>query len=108
VLRREGSLGNHALFQCQQAAEKAIKGFLFWHDEPFGKTHQIDVLRSQELEIDATLTEPLREAHQLTPLAVIVRYPDMPGATMDVGEALAIATTVYEAILERLPAEVRP
>jgi hypothetical protein len=30
-----------ALFHCQQAVEKALKGLLAWHDEPFRKTHDL-------------------------------------------------------------------
>jgi len=30
-----------ALFHCQQAVEKALKGFLTWHDRPFEKTHDL-------------------------------------------------------------------
>jgi hypothetical protein len=32
------------VFHCQQAAEKAIKGFLTYHQEPFGKTHDLPEL----------------------------------------------------------------
>ncbi len=30
------------VFHCQQAVEKAMKGLLSWHDEPFGKTHDLE------------------------------------------------------------------
>ena len=30
-----------AVFHAQQAAEKALKGFLVWHDAPFRKTHDL-------------------------------------------------------------------
>ena len=33
-----------AVYHCQQAAEKAVKGFLVFHDQPFEKTHDIGVL----------------------------------------------------------------
>jgi HEPN domain-containing protein len=29
------------VFHCQQAAEKALKGFLVWHNQPFRKTHDL-------------------------------------------------------------------
>ena len=35
------------VYHCQQAAEKAIKGFLTWHGVRFGRTHDLDVLGSQ-------------------------------------------------------------
>ncbi len=33
-----------ALFHCQQAAEKALKAFLTFHDQPFRKTHDLAAL----------------------------------------------------------------
>jgi hypothetical protein len=32
------------LFHSQQAAEKALKGFLTWHDVPFRRVHELDQL----------------------------------------------------------------
>jgi len=32
-------LTSDIVFHAQQAAEKAMKGFLTWHDRPFRKTH---------------------------------------------------------------------
>jgi len=35
-----------ALFHCQQAAEKALKAVLIWHDRPFKKTHDLAALEA--------------------------------------------------------------
>ena len=35
-----------ALFHTQQAVERACKGFLAWHDQPFPKTHNREELDS--------------------------------------------------------------
>ncbi len=35
------------VFHCQQAAEKALKGFLTWHDVPFRKTHSLEEIGEQ-------------------------------------------------------------
>lgn len=35
-----------AVYHCQQAAEKAVKGFLVYRDQPFEKTHDVEVLVS--------------------------------------------------------------
>ena len=48
-----------ALYHCQQAAEKALKGFLVWHDEPFPRTHDLGKLGRQAVELDPTLEEPI-------------------------------------------------
>jgi HEPN domain-containing protein len=40
-LLKAPALFGAAVFHCQQAAEKALKGFLAWHDTPFRKTHDL-------------------------------------------------------------------
>jgi len=36
-----------ALFHCQQATEKVLKGFLTWHDIAFRKVHDLEELGKQ-------------------------------------------------------------
>jgi HEPN domain-containing protein len=64
-----------AAYHCQQAAEKAIKGFLLFHDIRFEKTHDVEVLLSQAAEIEPSFTDCIDAARILTPLAVEFRYP---------------------------------
>ena len=35
---------DNAIYHCQQAAEKALKGFLVYHDVEFEKKHNLSVL----------------------------------------------------------------
>jgi uncharacterized protein YdhG (YjbR/CyaY superfamily) len=44
-------------FYAQQLAEKALKGFLTWHDQPFRKTHNLVEIGQQCVAIDATLLQ---------------------------------------------------
>lgn len=98
------------VFHCQQLAEKSMKGFLAWHDEPFRKTHNLVEVGEQCAAIDATLMDLMRRAARLTEYAWKFRYPGKPEepAVAEAQEALALAREVYEAILSRLPEEVRP
>lgn len=64
-----------AVFHCRQAAEKAMKAFLTWHDVPFRKTHDLGVLGGQCVEIDPSLTKVLRSAAPMTEYAWKFRYP---------------------------------
>ena len=41
------------VYHCQQAGEKALKAYLFWHDVPFGKTHSLQELLAQCVDVDA-------------------------------------------------------
>jgi HEPN domain-containing protein len=44
-----------AVFHCQQAAEKALKAFLAWHDLPFRKTHDLGEIGQQCIALDRSL-----------------------------------------------------
>ncbi len=55
LLEHPEPLLDSSVYHCQQAAEKALKGYLFWHDIPFRRTHDLGELLSQCVTIDATL-----------------------------------------------------
>lgn len=98
------------VFHCQQAVERAMKGMLAWHDEPFGKTHNLETLGEACLRLDSTLRLLVDRAVPLTEYAWKFRYPgEAEGPTRDEAEhALAVAHEVFEAILVRLPEDVNP
>lgn len=98
-----------SLFHCQQAAEKAMKAFLVWHDRPFPKTHNLVWLGDQCASIDRGLETPIEEAVQLTRFAVRFRYPDEPKepTVEEARQWLAVARALFAAILDRLPEQLR-
>lgn len=109
-LRASPQLLEDAVFHCQQAVEKTLKGFLTWHDRPFRKTHDLVELGQQCVDLDAALNSLLGRAAPLTEYAWKFRYPGEPEepSKQETDEAVSIAREVYDAILSRLPAEVRP
>jgi len=90
-----------ALFHCQQAAEKALKAFLTWHDQPFRKTHD---LGQQCVQIEPGLRELTARAERLTDYVWMFRYPGGPAAPAleDARGSLLLAREVMEAIHQRL------
>ena len=106
----EPPLLSDIVFHCQQAAEKAMKGFLTWHNCPFRKTHSLEEIGEQCLAFDQTLKPLVDRAVPLTDYAWKFRYPGEPEEppVAEAQEALTLAREVYAAILSRLPAEVRP
>lgn len=98
------------VFHCQQLAEKALKAFLAWHDEPFRKTHNLLEIGQQCVALDVTLDELVQRAARLTEYAWKFRYPGEPEgpSVVEAQEALALAREVYAAILSRLPEEIQP
>ena len=109
-LAAEPPLSEDAAFHCQQAAEKALKGFLAWHDRPFRKTHNLEELGEQCLGIDERLRPQVDPAVPLTEFAWRSRYPGEQEelAQGEAEEALHIARALYEAVLARVPEEARP
>ena len=84
-----------------------MKAFLAWHDVPFRKTHSLEELGRQCVQVDPTLAAVAQQAAPLTEYAWKFRYP---GDThepdrAETEEALAAARNVYNAILSRLPAK---
>jgi HEPN domain-containing protein len=108
-LTAEPPFAAHAL-HAQQAAEKAMKGYLTWHGRAFRKTHSLVELGGACAGIDATLASLLRRAAPLTQYAWKYRYPGEPGepSREEAMAALATAESVLDAILARLSDAVRP
>jgi len=99
-----------ALFHCQQAVEKAFKAFLTWHDVPFRRIHVLEELAKACLRLDPSLQPLVATSTSLSAYAVRFRYPGAPyqPSLEEARAAEAIAREVFEAILARLPEEVRP
>jgi HEPN domain-containing protein len=98
------------VFHAQQLAEKSLNAFLVWHDQPFRHTHDLIEIGNQCVGIDSSLSTLARRAAVHTEYAWRYRYPgatDVPPVA-EAREALDLAREVYDAILERLPGEVRP
>jgi len=68
----------HICFHCQQAAEKAIKAVIVFHNSPGGlpKKHDLSFLLQQIRHIERISDTLLDYADELTPYSVSVRYPN--------------------------------
>jgi HEPN domain-containing protein len=99
-----------AAFHCQQAAEKAIKGFLTLHARVFEKTHSIEKVGALALAADPTLRAAIDRTTPLTEYAWKFRYPGTPGepTAAEVGEALAASRELLLEIVRRVPEAARP
>ena len=101
-----------AIYHCQQAAEKAIKGFLAFRDHRLERSH--DVERLVEL---ASGYEPGFKNHEdaaitLTPYATAYRYPGesvvLEPSRSEFDEALKLAANLVAFVCSLLPAETQP
>ena len=68
-LTAEPPLLHDVAFHAQQAAEKTFKGFLTWHGRPFRKTHNLEELGQQCLEVEPELKATVDRAVPLTDYA---------------------------------------
>jgi HEPN domain-containing protein len=83
---------SRSVFHSQQAAEKAAKAFLVFHDVPYRKTHDLNELGEQCAALDPSLVPLFKEAADLTDYAVLFRYLDAPREP-DEGEAMVALDT---------------
>lgn len=99
-----------AAYHCQQAAEKIVKGFLVFHDQPFEKTHDVEVLVSLAACHEAEFANWAEAAVTLTPYATEFRYPGtMLEPTQEEFEhALSAASGLVAFTLSVLPKETHP
>lgn len=98
------------VYHCQQAAEKALKAFLTYHDIPFGKTHDLTELVAQAIQVEASFSEWQNVAGDLTPYAVWFRYPAdvMEPPKSEAVRALQQASSFVDFVVRLLPDEVKP
>jgi HEPN domain-containing protein len=99
-----------AIYHCQQAAEKAVKGFLLFNDQFPDKTQ--NVLRLVEVAItwNPSFSASLDAADRLTPYATLYRYPRrLPLLDLDqVEQALDDAEAILSQALAHPPPKVHP
>lgn len=95
-------------YHCQQAAEKAIKGWLTAAEVSFVKTHSLEILIRLCIPSAPGFSQFLSHSMELTPLATEFRYPGdvFEPSTEEAGRALSLAeelTTWIVAEFSRLP-----
>lgn len=67
---------DHAIYHTQQCAELALKAFLAFKDISIQKTHDLDKLLKQCMDIDARFGVLKAKVIALTPYVAKFRYPD--------------------------------
>ncbi len=95
-----------AIYHCQQAVEKALKGYLVHCDQPFEKTHDLEVLVKHAIPYQPGLGAWLETALELTPYATLYRYPGVEGGPDkdEFEEAYKQAKAFHDFVLCLLPA----
>ena len=97
-----------AIYHCQQSVEKAVKGWLVYHDQSFEKTHDLRLLVTQASEVDSKFTDWFEIAVQVAPYATAYRYPGeiLEPTEEEYEEAFKAASKFYEFVCLALPPEL--
>ncbi len=96
----QAGLWGDVAFHAQQAAEKALKAVLAWHDQPFRKTHSIEELGRACTAIELGLGDLVDAAVPLTEYAWKFRYPGDVGdpSHEEAERAVAVARQLVLAV----------
>ena len=97
-----------AIYHCQQTAEKAVKGWLVYHDQSFEKTHDLRLLVTLASEIEPRFTGWFDVAEQISPYATAYRYPGevLEPTEDEFKQALTASIKFYDFICSLLPIEL--
>lgn len=103
-VQEDGPLFDSAAYHCQQAAEKALKGYLAAREVEFPKIHNLSFLVELCSEHDDSFQALFERAEMLTPFATEFRYPGilLEPAEDDVKVAYQAARFILHFILNRL------
>ena len=98
------------IYHCQQAAEKALKGFLVYWDLRVEKTHDVGLLIERAMQVEPVFGTWSDAGDRLTPFATAYRYPgidDQPELG-EFEEAVEDAKSIVRQVLSFLPPELHP
>ena len=96
-----------ALYHAQQAAEKALKGFLVLHGARYRLTHNLAELLRLCIPFDATLEQEVLPALDLTDFATRIRYPgETEEPELEAAKRwVRVSETACESVRRRIPAQ---
>jgi HEPN domain-containing protein len=101
-----------AIYHCQQAAEKALKGYLAFRDRPLERTHDLERLLELATALESAFASLETQTDILNPYATAFRYPDAPGvlspSVAEVTAAIEHAQTVYDFVRQHIPEVAHP
>ena len=100
-----------AIYHCQQAAEKAVKGFLAFHDHRLERSHDVERLVELARNYEARFQQYEEAAITLTPYATAYRYPGesavLEPSRDEFEEALKLAGDLFAFVFSLLPSDLQ-
>lgn len=108
LLSSDTYLLDAAVYHCQQAAEKALKGYLAHQKLEIVKTHELDILLQLCIPFTSNFERLKAAAKILTPYAAEFRYPGdyIDPDTAEAEKAVEMAAQIVDFVVEQLPDEI--
>lgn len=108
LLESEESYLDISVYHCQQASEKAIKGYLTYQDILFQKTHNLVALLALCTPLEPGFNEWKAMAIRLTPYATDFRYPGevLAPEQSEADQAFEMAAAFVKFVIQVLPPEL--
>lgn len=99
-----------AIYHCQQAAEKAVKGFLAMQDHRLERSHDVERLVGIAAAYEPKFRACEDAAIILTPYATAYRYPGestaLEPSREEFDEAIKLASDILTFVVTLLPPEI--
>jgi len=105
----ERELYDTAVYHCQQSAEKALKAYLAWREQPVLKVHDLTMLVKECVLLDSSFSVLMSLTEILTPYATAFRYPGdvLCPDVADVEEALKLSKELLVFVLSKFSDEIK-
>lgn len=93
-----------AIYHTQQCAEKALKAFISYKQQPVKKTHDLELLVELASGFDKTFNELYEDTEILNPYDTEFRYPDaiLEPDIEDVREAIEKAKNILSFVKKKI------
>ena len=77
LMSGEKAIPDTAIYHAQQCAEKALKAYLAFSNQPIQKSHDLELLSDLCSDLDEQFNSIIDDAKLLTPYHTAFRYPDI-------------------------------
>jgi HEPN domain-containing protein len=100
----QNNLLDTALYHTQQSAEKALKGYLAFRNQPIQRIHNLNVLLSNCMDLDNSFSELSLQTRYLNGFDTKFRYPDeeLTPEITEVQMAINYAEIIFEFVKSKV------
>ena len=108
LLGSPSGLYDAAIYHTQQCAEKAIKAFLSFHEQPIEKSHNLIYLCQSAMTLNQEFERILTDAVLLNPYATMFRYPegDLLPTEAELKTAIESASRIFNFVIAGIKGQI--